>query len=46
MDSEKGNRVFAREGAQCPPPPPFGFGAQKRPGWDRVNDQSETKTMY
>ena len=33
MDSEKGNRVFAR-GAQCAPP--LVFGAQKKPGLDRV----------
>ena len=35
MDSEKGNRVFAR-GAQCAPPPPLVFGAKKKPGLDRV----------
>ena len=34
MDSEKGNRVFARGGAQCAPP--LVFGAQKKPGLDRV----------
>ena len=35
MDSEKGNRVFAR-GAQCAPP--LVFGAQKKPGLDRVKE--------
>ena len=35
MDSEKGNRVFAR-GAQCATP--LVFGAPKKPGLDRVND--------
>ena len=36
MDSEKGNRVFARGGGtMCPPP--LVFGAQKKPGLDRVN---------
>ena len=33
MDSEKGNRVFAR-GHNVPPP--LVFGAQKKPGLDRV----------
>ena len=36
MDSEKGNRVFARGGHNVPPPP-LVFGAQKKPGLDRVN---------
>ena len=35
MDSEKGNRVFARGGHNVPPPP-LVFGAQKKPGLDRV----------
>ena len=34
MDSEKGNRVFAR--GHNVPPPPLVFGAQKKPGLDRV----------
>ena len=36
MDSEKGNRVFARGGGGQCAPPPLVFGAQKKPGWDRV----------
>ena len=35
MDSEKGNAVFAR--GHNVPPPPLVFGAQKKPGWVRVN---------
>ena len=42
MDSEKGNRVFAR-GAQCAPP--LVFGAQKKPGLDRVKGKHARK-MY
>ena len=36
MDSEKGNRVFAR--GHNVPPPPLVFGAQKKPGLDRVKE--------
>ena len=32
MDSEKGNRVFAR-GAQCAPPPPWFLEPQKNLVW-------------
>ena len=35
MDSEKGNRVFARGGGGHNVPP-LVFGAQKKPGLDRV----------
>ena len=37
MDSEKGNRVFARGGTMCPP---LVFGAQKKPGLDRVKGRT------
>ena len=40
MDSEKGNRVFAR-GHNVPPPPPFGFWSPKKPGLDGENDQPQ-----
>ena len=44
MDSEKGNRVFARGGTMCPP---LVFGAQKKPGLDRVNvDQVRFHGLY
>ena len=39
MDSEKGNRVFARGGTMCPP---LVFGAQKKPGLDRVKLKIDT----
>ena len=47
MDSEKGNRVFAR-GHNVPPP--LVFGAPKKPGLDRViplpDDEDDTAVIY
>ena len=40
MDSEKGNRVFARSTMCPPPPPPLVLEHwQKKPGWDRVQTE-------
>ena len=52
MDSEKSNRVFAGGGgggggAQCAPPPlPVVFGAQKKPGWDRVITTESQQSLW
>ena len=45
MDSEKGNRVFARGGGHNHVPP-LVFGAQKKPGLDRVKVVNTNASSY
>ena len=43
MDSEKGDRLL-QVGAQCPPPPPFGFWSPKIVGI-RLTERSEKRVV-